>query len=58
MISSLTIYDLNLSLAKEDCRVKCDILATTVMSFARLTAIALFDTSNIKLHTAGMMRYG
>ena len=57
MISSLlTIYDLYLSEAK-DC-VKCDIVATTVMSFTRLTAIALLDANNIKLHTAGMMRYG
>ena len=56
MISSLTIYDLNLSQAK-DC-VKCNILTTTVMSFARLTVIALFDSNNVKLHTAGMIRYG
>ena len=55
MISSLNIYDLNLSQAK-DC-VKCDILTITVMSFARLAMIALFDSNNIKLHTAGMMRY-
>ena len=27
------------------------------MSFARTTAIALFDANNIKLHTAGMMNY-
>ena len=57
MISSLlTIYDLYLSEAK-DC-VKCDIVATIVISFARSTVIALFDANNIKLHTAGMMRYG
>ena len=56
LASSLTIYDLYLSEAKDS--VKFDIVATTVMSFARSTAIALFDANNIKLHTAGMMRYG
>jgi hypothetical protein len=56
MISSLlTIHNLYLSQAK-NC-VKIDIVATTAMSFARSTAIALFDANNIKLHTAGMMRY-
>ena len=56
MHSSPTIIDdLNLLLAK-DC-IKCDIVATTAMSFARTTAIVLFDVNNIKLHTAGMMNY-
>ena len=56
LASSLTIYDLYLSEAKDS--VKFDIVATTVMSFARSTAIALFDANNIKLHTTGIMRYG
>ena len=33
------------------------LVAATVMSFTRTTAIALFDADNIKLHTAGMMNY-
>jgi hypothetical protein len=50
MPSSLTIDDLILLYARDS--FKCDIVATTAMSFARTTVIALFDVNNIKLHTS------